>query len=124
MKSGISTLSDSPSNSPFIFYGTVPNTGLIENLSQNNVCEVACVADGRGVSPNYFGDLPPQCAAICESNLRMIELAAIACVERSREAAEQSLMLDPLTAAVCCPADIRKMTQELFEAQRDFLPGF
>jgi len=111
-------------NSPFIFHGTVPNTGLIDNLSQNNVCEVACVADGRGVSPTYFGELPPQCAAICESNLRMYELAAIACVEKSREAATYALMLDPLTAAVCCPAEIKKMTEELFEAERKFLPGF
>ena len=111
-------------NSPFTIYGTVPNTGLIENLPQNGVVEVACTIDARGVGPQHFGPLPPQCAAVCDWNMRMYELAAIACVERSREAAARALMLDPLTAAVCCPAEIKQMTEELFDAEKDFLPGF
>jgi alpha-galactosidase len=52
----------------------------------------------------------------------MFELAAIACVEKSREAAIHALMLDPLTAAVCCPAEIRSMAEELFEAEKDYIP--
>jgi alpha-galactosidase len=109
---------------PFVIHGTVPNTGLIDNLPVDGVVEVACVVDARGVTPTYFGPLPPQCAAICDWNMRMYELAAIACVARSREAAAHALMLDPLTAAVCCPAEIKQMTDELFEAEKDFLPGF
>ena len=35
-----------------------------------------------------------------------------------------ALMLDPLTAAVCCPAEIKAMTRELFKAEKAFLPGF
>jgi alpha-galactosidase len=111
-------------NRPFVIYGTMPNEGLIENLPGEGVVEVACLVDRNGVTPTRFGHLPPQCAAICASNMRMYELAAIACVEKSREAAAHALMLDPLTAAVCCPAEIAKMTDELFEAERDFLPGF
>ncbi len=33
-------------------------------------------------------------------------------------------MLDPLTAAVCTPDEIRRMTLELFEAEEAFLAGF
>ena len=33
-------------------------------------------------------------------------------------------MLDPLTAAVCCPQEIKQMTNELIDAQKDLLPGF
>jgi alpha-galactosidase len=33
-------------------------------------------------------------------------------------------MLDPLTAAVCSPAEIKKMTLELFAAEKKFLPGY
>jgi alpha-galactosidase len=33
-------------------------------------------------------------------------------------------MLDPLTAAVCSPAEIKQMTLEMFEAEKEFLPGF
>ncbi len=33
-------------------------------------------------------------------------------------------MLDPLTAAVCSPAEIRSMADEMFEAQREHLPEY
>jgi alpha-galactosidase len=109
-------------NEPFVIQGNVPNTGLIENLPQDGVVEVACLVDAKGVTPTHFGPLPPQCAAICDSNMRMYDLAATACVERSREAAVHALMLDPLTAAVCSPAEIRQMFGELYEAERDYMP--
>jgi alpha-galactosidase len=35
-----------------------------------------------------------------------------------------ALLLDPLTAAVCTPAQIRTMTRELFAAEKKFLPGY
>lgn len=111
-------------NRPFVFHGNVPNTGLIENLPQDGVVEVACMVDSRGVHPTYFGALPAQCAAVCDWNMRMYDLAATACIEKSREAAVHALMLDPLTAAVCSPGEIRQMTGELFEAEKEFLPGF
>jgi len=111
-------------NNPFVANVTVPNTGLISNLPQNGVVEVACVFNRNGVQPTHFGALPPQCAALCASNMGMFELAANACIEKSKEAAIHSLMLDPLTAAVCSPAEIKKMTLELFEAEKEFLPGF
>ena len=56
--------------------------------------------------------------------MAVFDLAASAAIERSKEAAIHALMLDPLTAAVCCPAEIRRMALELFEAQQEFLPGF
>jgi len=111
-------------NRPVVIHGSVPNGGLIENLPSDGVVEVACLADRNGITPTSFGLLRPQLAGLCRSNMGMYELAAIACVEKSRAAAEQALMLDPLTAAVCSPAEIRKMTAELFEAQAEFLPGF
>lgn len=113
------------SGSPYTAYFSVPNNGLIDNLPPDGVVEVACRIDGDGITPQPFGSLPPQCAAICDSNMRMFDLAATACIERLRQAAIHALMLDPLTAAVCCPAEIKQMTEELFEAERDYLlPGF
>ena len=111
-------------NKPFVIHGTVPNRGLITNLPQDGVVEVACVVDRRGITPTRFGYLEPQLAAICDWNMRMYDLAAEACIQRSRKLAAQALMLDPLTAACCCPAEIKQMTEELFEAEKDFLPGF
>ncbi len=111
-------------NAPFVAHCTVPNRGLIDNLSADGVVEVACAVDRSGITPKPFGPLPPQCAAVCDWNMRMIDLAATACIERSRQAAIHALMLDPLTAAVCCPAEIKQMAEELFEAEKEFLPGF
>jgi hypothetical protein len=34
------------------------------------------------------------------------------------------MMLDPLTAAVCSLAEIRQMTEELFEAERKYIPDW
>jgi alpha-galactosidase len=63
-------------------------------------------------------------AALCDWNMRMYDLAATAAIERSKDAAIHALMLDPLTAAVCSPAEIKKMTLELFAAEKKFLPGY
>jgi len=52
------------------------------------------------------------------------DLAAKACVEKSKEAAAHALMLDPLTAAILAPSQIRQMTSEMFDAEKDFLPGY
>jgi alpha-galactosidase len=101
----------------------VLNRGLIDNLPLDGCVEVACVVDRNGIHPARFGPLPPQLAALCRSNMAMCDLAATAVIERSREAAVQALLLDPLTAAVCSPAEIRQMTEELLEAERDYIPA-
>ena len=54
----------------------------------------------------------------------MFDLAATACIEKSKEAAIYALTLDPLSAAVCSPNEIKRMALELFEAEAEFLPGF
>lgn len=111
-------------NVPFVAHLTVPNNFLIENLPCDGVVEVACLLNSSGVQPTHFGELPPQLAALCDWHMRMYELAAKACIERSKEAAIHALLLDPLTAAVCSPAEIKKMTLELFKAEKAFLPGY
>jgi alpha-galactosidase len=35
-----------------------------------------------------------------------------------------ALMLDPLTAAVCSPAEIKEMFERMFKDERRFLKGF
>jgi alpha-galactosidase len=63
-------------------------------------------------------------AALCASAMAMFELGATAAIERSKDAAIHALMFDPLTAAVCSPAEIKKMTLELFAAEKAFLPKY
>lgn len=111
-------------NAPFVVHASMPNTGLIENLPADGMVEVACLVDRKGVTPTHFGPLPPQCAALCDWNMRSYDLAATACVEKSPEAAIHAMMLDPLTAAVCSPAEIRAMALELFQAEKAYLPDW
>lgn len=116
-------------NVPWRFHGNVMNRDgcsgkLITNLPGDSCVEVACLVDGNGIQPVRYGALPPVMAGLCQSNLAMFDLGARAAIERSRELAVQALMLDPLTAAVCTPAQIRAMTDELFEAEKAYLPEY
>lgn len=114
---------------PYRIYGNVMNKKggagpLIGNLPHDGCVEVACMIDRNGINPTVFGDLPPQMAGICRGNMSMFDLAAQAVIEKSKELAAYSLMLAPLTAAACTPAQIKEMTERLFEAEKPFLPGF
>lgn len=116
-------------DSPFRIHGNVMNNHsgagqLITNLPADACVEVACMIDGNGVHPTRYGALPRQMANVCATNLGMFDLGAQAAIERSKEAAVHALMLDPLCSAVCTPAQIRAMTLELFEAEKDHLPGY
>ena len=116
-------------DSDFRFHGNLPNAApgdglLIDNLPAGDIVEVECLVNGDGVQPRAHGALPAQMAAVCRSNLAVFELGVAAALERRKEPAIHALMLDPLTAASCPPADIRRMTLELFAAERDFLPDY
>ncbi len=116
-------------DSPFRIHGNVMNHHhgagqLITNLPGDGCVEVACMIDANGINPTRYGALPPQMAHICASNMAMFDLAATACIDRSKEAAAWALMHDPLTAAICTPGEIAAMTYEMFEAEAAFLPGF
>ncbi|MBX3096798.1 MAG: hypothetical protein KF812_08045 [Fimbriimonadaceae bacterium] len=111
-------------NVPFVVHGNVPNTGCIPNLMDDGVVEVACLVDRNGWQPIHAGRLPKAMAAICDSQMRMYDLAADACLTGDRETAKRALYLDPLTAAVCCPAEISEMFDRMFEAEQDYLPDF
>ncbi len=103
---------------------SAPNTGLITNLPAGCSVEVPCLVDGRGVHPCFVGRLPPQLAALNESNVRSQELAVQAALHGDRDALCQAIMLDPLTSAVLPLREIRAMVDEMFEAQRRWLPQF
>ncbi len=109
---------------PAVIYGNVLNTGLISNLPQDGVVEVACLVDRKGVQPTCFGPLPAQLAALDYQHMVFHELVVTAVLEQDREAAVHALMVDPLTAAVCSLAEIREMFDEMATAQCDFLPAF
>ncbi|MDP6039434.1 MAG: alpha-glucosidase/alpha-galactosidase, partial [Candidatus Latescibacteria bacterium] len=109
---------------PFVFNGNVMNKGSITNLPDACCVEVPCMVDREGIHPCYVGELPPQCAALNMTNVAVQELAVKAAMERDKEAAFHACALDPLTAAVVSLPDIRKMFDELWEAEGDRLSYF
>jgi len=111
-------------NVPFRINGNVMNAGIITNLPEGCCVEVPCLVDGQGVHPCHVGALPPQCAAINRSNIAVQELAARAVLDRDREAAFRAVALDPLTASVLALAEIRRMFDELWEAEKHLLTYF
>ena len=98
--------------------------GLIANLPEDGCVEVACLVNRNGIQPTRFGRLPKQMAAICDSNMRMFDLAADAAIQKSKQLAIWALSLDPLTSAVCSPAEIAEMARRLFAAEEKYLPGY
>lgn len=109
---------------PFRFMGNVRNDGYITNLPRGCCVEVPTFADDTGLRPTVVGDLPPQCAALCMTNVNVQLLAAEAALNADPERLVQAVALDPLTSAVCTLGEIREMCTEMLEAQREWLPGF
>jgi alpha-galactosidase len=110
--------------SPVVIHGNVLNAALIDNLPAGGCVEVPVVVDATGLHPTYFGPLPPQLAALDAAHVYVHELLVQAVQERDREAAFQALVLDPLTAAVCSPDEVRSMFEEMWQAERDDLAVF
>jgi len=108
---------------PQVIYGNVRNTGLIANLPDGCV-EVACVVDRRGVQPTYYGSLPEQLAALNRAHMAVHTLVVEALLHNDIQAARYALLLDPLTAAVCSPAEASAMFDELWAVQRPYLQSF
>lgn len=109
---------------PFRFAGNVLNKSFITNLPFDCCVEVTVFVDRDGFHPTHIGDLPPVCAALCRSNVSVHELAVRAALEGDYEAAYHACLMDPLTAAVLAPHEIRNMVDEMFEAQMEWLPQF
>ncbi len=111
-------------NELFRFNGNVMNYGLISNLPEGCCVEVPCLVDSLGIHPCAVGELPPQCAALDRMNINAQTLAVQAALEGDRDKAFQAVLVDPLTAAVLRPKEIRAMFDELFEANRQWMPQF
>ena len=108
----------------FRLNGNVRNDGYITNLPQGCCVEVPVFVDSRGFHPVRVGELPAQCAAMNQSNVTVQALTVEAALTGDPERAMQAMAMDPLTSACCTLAEVREMTAELIEAQREWLPEF
>jgi len=112
------------SGRPFKFNGNVMNEGYITNLPADACVEVPMYADQAGLHPLRVGELPPQLAALNQSNVTVQSLAARAALEADPELVVAAVAMDPLAGAVLTLKEARDMTGELLEAESQWLPQF
>lgn len=103
---------------PAVVYGNVPNRGLITNLPDGCCVEVPCLVDAQGLQPTVIGELPPQCAALCGTNVNAQSLAVEAALTKQREAIYHAVMLDPHTASTLTTDKIWAMCDEMIAAHQ------
>jgi len=108
----------------FEFNGNIRNFGLIDNLPYGACVEVPIVASKRGFSPIKVGSLPPQVAILNYVNSMCEELAVEGSLTGDPMKVFHAVCYDPLTSAVLSLAEIRDMVNEMFEANKEYLPQF
>jgi alpha-galactosidase len=107
---------------PRVVYGNVPNRGLIDNLPGGCCVEVPCLVDKNGIQPTKIGALPPQLAALMQTNINVQSLAVEAALTGNREHIYHAAMIDPHTAAELSLDQIWALVDELLAAHGDLTP--
>jgi alpha-galactosidase len=109
---------------PRVVYGNVVNRGLIDNLPAGCCVEVPCLVDKNGIQPTKVGALPPQLAALMQTNVNVQSLAVEAALTHKRAHIYHAAMLDPHTAAELSLDQIWSLVDDLIAAHGDWLPAY
>lgn len=109
---------------PRVVYGNVSNEGLIDNLPRGCCVEVPCLVDKSGLQPTRIGALPPQLAAVMQTNINVQGLTVEAALTKKREHIYHAAMFDPHTAAELSLDQIWSLVDDLIEAHGDWLPAY
>ncbi len=109
---------------PRVIYGNVANDHLIDNLPLGCCVEVPCLVNRNGIQPTRIGTLPPQLAALMQTNINVQSLTVEAALTGKREHIYHAAMLDPHTAAELDLNQIHAMVDDLIAAHGDWLPQF
>lgn len=108
----------------FKFNGNVRNFGLIDNLPEGCCVEVPVLASKQGLDSIHVGPLPEHLAVLNNISARCEELAVEAAITGDPRKVFHAICFDPLTSAVLSLAEIKAMVDEMFEANKNWLPQF
>ncbi len=111
-------------NQPCKIYGNVMNTGLIDNLPSDACVEVACLVDRNGWKPCRYGKLPTELAMLCSQQSYLHILAAQAAYSLDKKQVYRAMLADPIVTGKLNPNEIQKLTDEILQAQKQYLEGF
>ncbi|HBX69822.1 MAG TPA: alpha-glucosidase/alpha-galactosidase, partial [Chloroflexi bacterium] len=109
---------------PRVIYGNVMNQGLIDNLPAECCVEVPILVDKSGLQPTKIGKLPPQLAAVIQTNINVQSLTVEAALTGKREHIYHAAMMDPHTAAELDLEQIWHLVDDLIEAHGEWLPEY
>lgn len=113
---------------PRVVYGNVMNSPasgsgkLISNLPDECCVEVPCLVDRQGVQPTRIGRIPPQLAALMQTNINVQALTVEALLTGDRQHVYHAAMLDPHTAAELDLDQIWALVDDLLREHGDWLP--
>lgn len=109
-------------NTPYVIYGNLPNTGQIPQLPMGAAVETPCLIDANGVQPTVMENIPPQLTALMRSQINVQELTVRALVDENPDHIYHAAMMDPHTAAELDLRQIRSMVDDLLLAHSAWLP--
>ena len=121
MEYGAGIIHSLETGEPRVVYGNVPNRGLISNLPDDCCVEVASSVDARGIVPQPVGKLPPQLAALIQTNVNVQALTVEAALTGRHDHIYHAAMLDPRTASELNLQQIWELVDDLLLAHRDVL---
>jgi alpha-galactosidase/6-phospho-beta-glucosidase family protein len=99
----------------------LPNAGQVRDLPLGVVVETYGALNGSGASGIVFGELPPPVAALVHPHVFNQEAIAQAGLTGDADLTFRAFLNDPLVGS---GPDARKMFDEMFEAQKEYLPQF
>jgi len=109
-------------NTPRVIYGNVLNNNLITNLPRGCCVEVPSLVDASGIQPTVIGRIPPQLAALQQTNINVQGLTVEAVLKGKKEHVYHAAMLDPHTADELTLDEIEQLVDDLFEAHGEIIP--
>ncbi|MHB1930676.1 MAG: family 4 glycosyl hydrolase [Acidimicrobiales bacterium] len=104
-----------------MFSVNVLNRGLVPGLPGDAAVEIPGVATARGLRPVLVPDLSAPLTAVLARRLSSVYLSIEAAMTGDRDLVVEAMLAD---GAVSDPDEAAKLTDELIEAQRRYLPRF
>lgn len=109
---------------PARIYASTMNDRLVDNLPPECAVEAPIFVDRNGFHPVPVGSLPPGPAARTGALAYHQAIAAEAILKKDLSLLRQAILVDPNTSATLSIPQIHKMTDELIEANREYLGGY
>ena len=111
-------------HTPFAFNANLLNNGTIENLPYDACVEIPVIATPEGYTRTFRGKMPAAPAVLVNHTANIENLLVDACMEKSREKVYQAVALDPLCSAVLSLDEVRRMCDEIFAANGEYLADY